>query len=97
LNNNKIISANLSELKTIFEQLKKDKENYDSIRQTIETKIKDIQDKAIKFKESVEYIKSSVINIAYRLTKIDKNIIPKVDKNYLKNSMLLIYLVQNFI
>jgi hypothetical protein len=87
--NNKIISDNLSELKTIFGQLKNDKESYDSIRSTIETKIKDIQTKAIKFKESVEYIKTSVINTAYRMTKLDINIDPKVDKKYLKNSMLL--------
>ena len=87
--NNKIISDNLDELKTIFEQLKNDKKNYDSIRNTIETKIKDIQTKAIKFKESVEYIKSSVINTAYRMTKVDINIEPKIDKKYLKNSMLL--------
>jgi len=87
--NNNIISDNLNELKTIFEQLKNDKKNYDSIRSIIETKIKDIQNKAIKFKESVEYIKSSVINTAYRMTKVDLNIEPKVDKKYLKNSMLL--------
>jgi len=87
--NNKIISDNLSELKTIFEQLKIDKTNYDSIRKIIETKIKDIQNKAIKFQDTAEFIQSSVINTAYRLTKVDKKIEPKVDKKYLKNSMLL--------
>ena len=82
--NNGLIQKNLDELNILVEDLQKEENIYLKVRTEIENDIEELQKKGKELTEEVEKIKQSF----KEKERIKKNY-PKIDKLFLKNSMLL--------
>ena len=83
--NNNIIQIKLKEFKSIIENLIKGKKSYEEIKKEIEKEKEQLQNEIKEYSEKAEIFQKTIISSS----RNEKNIGPKIDKEFLKGSMLL--------